>query len=109
MQKVNWGIIGLGRIAHEFALSFNEVSNANLLSVASQDHDRLDDFKKKFNLNSKYSFPDYRDLINCNEVDIIYIALPHSYHYDWTAECIFKEKRILVEKPATINFKQTHL
>ena len=62
MQKVNWGIIGLGRIAHEFALSFNELPNANLLSVASKDHDRLDDFKKKFNLNSKYSFPDYRDL-----------------------------------------------
>jgi len=106
MQKVNWGIIGLGRIAHEFALSFNEVSNANLLSVASQDHDRLDDFKKKFNLNSKYSFPDYRDLINCNEVDIIYIALPHSLHFEWIVNCLNANKNVLTEKPATINLSE---
>ena len=39
---VNWGIIGLGRIANEFASGFKDLNNAKLLSIASKT-------KKKFN------------------------------------------------------------
>ena len=106
MRKINWGIIGLGRIAHEFALSFNEVSNANLFSIASKDSFKLNNFKKKFNLDNKYSFSDYNDLINCDEVDIVYIALPHSLHFKWIVNCLNSNKNVLTEKPATVNLSE---
>ena len=44
--------------------------------------------------------------MECKDLDIIYIALPHSLHYEWVMKSIEKEKNILVEKPATINFLQ---
>jgi|TARA_B100001540_G_C15793887_1_gene636723 predicted dehydrogenase len=106
MQKVNWGIIGLGRIAHKFALSFNEVSNANLLAVASKDHDRLNDFKKKFNLDTNYCYNNYEQILNNKYIDIIYIALPHKLHFEWIMKCIDYNKNVLTEKPATINIDE---
>ncbi len=106
MKKISWGIIGLGNIALQFADAFKYVKNASLKAISSKNLHKLNNFREKFNIEPNYCFSDYQELINCKDIDIIYIALPHSYHYDWTAECIFKEKRILVEKPATINFKQ---
>ncbi len=56
---INWGIIGLGRIANEFAPGFNGLKNANLLSVASKTQKNLIEFKKKFNIDEKYCFSNY--------------------------------------------------
>ena len=44
--------------------------------------------------------------MKCKDVDIIYIALPHSLHHRWVIKSIEEGKNILVEKPATLNFLQ---
>jgi len=106
MSRINWGIIGLGNIANEFAKSFEELSNANLLAVASRDEQKLKKFSKKFNISKKYNFKNYNDLINCTDIDIVYIALPHCFHYKWIVNCIEAKKNILCEKPATINLAE---
>jgi len=106
MKKISWGIIGLGNIALQFADAFKYVKNANLKAISSKNLHKVNSFREKFNIEPNYCFSDYQELINCKDIDIIYIALPHSYHYDWIVKCIYKEKKILVEKPATINFKQ---
>ena len=103
MKKLNWGIIGLGKIAETFANGFFSSSNANLLSVASKDKFKLEKFRSAFKIEKNFLFNNYEDLINCNEVDIIYIALPNVYHYFWTAKSIQNNKNVLVEKPATMN------
>lgn len=46
----------------------------------------------------------YDSLLKCKDLDIIYIALPHSLHHEWVIKSIEKGKNILVEKPATVNF-----
>jgi len=104
MEKLNWGIIGLGRIAENFSKGFLEVNNANLLAVASKDLVKLKKYKDDYNLEEKFLFKNYEDLINCSDVDIIYIALPNSLHYYWTSKIIDIDKNVLVEKPATIKF-----
>ena len=106
MEKLNWGIIGLGSIAQKFAEGFNDTDNAKLLAAASQNPKRLSSFEEKFKLDKKYLFNNYDKLINCKDVDIVYIALPNAYHYDWTIKSIENNKNVLVEKPATINFKE---
>ena len=106
MQKVNWGIIGLGNIALKFAEGFKEVANAKLLAVSSKDEKKIEQFKDYFKIEDKYCFKNYEDLLDCQDINIIYIALPHSLHHEWVIKCIEKKKRILVEKPATINFSQ---
>jgi len=106
MEKANWGIIGLGNIAREFANGFAGVENACIKGIASNNLNRLSEFKKKFNINENYCFSNYQDLIDCKQIDIIYITLPHSLHYEWIIKCLNKEKNTIVEKPATINFEQ---
>ena len=104
MEKVNWGIIGLGKIAEVFSNAFEEAENAQLLAVASREQKKLNHFKDRFNLKNKFLFDNYEDLISCNDIDIVYIALPNSLHHQWIIECIKNKKNILVEKPATLNF-----
>ena len=106
MKKINWGIIGLGNIAHEFSKAFAETNNAKLLAISSKDENKLKKFRQQFNVESKFSFKNYQDLINCEEVDIVYIALPNSFHKQWILKAIKNNKNILVEKPATVNLSE---
>ena len=106
MEKINWGILGLGEIAQKFSDGFKETSNAKLLAIASRNSEKLKNFKDQFNIEKKYSFNNYEDLIDCKEVDIIYVALPNSFHHYWVIKSIKNKKHVLVEKPATLNFKE---
>ena len=106
MKKVSWGILGIGNIAQKFAEGFFDVGNAYIKGIASKNFERLSEFKKKFSIKENYCFSNYEDLINCKEIDIIYITLPHSFHHEWIIKCLNKEKNIVVEKPATISFDQ---
>ena len=81
MKKLNWGIIGLGAIAQQFSKAFVETSNSKLLAVASHDFQKLDFFKKQFRIEEKFLYNNYEDLINCRDIDIVYIALPNSLHF----------------------------
>ena len=103
MQKVNWGIIGLGSVAKEFAEGFKYTENANLLSLASKDPKKIDAFKKAYHIKDNYCFSSYQELIELEEVDIIYIALPTFLHKEWIIKCLNANKKVLVEKPATMN------
>ena len=106
MKKVKWGIIGLGNIALKFAEGFQYTKNAKLFAISSRSENKLQAFKNKFQIGDDYCFADYDDLLECKDLDIIYIALPHSLHHEWVIKSIEKEKNILVEKPATVNFAQ---
>ncbi len=106
MRKVNWGIVGLGNIAEKFADAFQFSKNAKLVAIASLNQKKINKFQDKFQVEEKYCFSSYEKLLSCSDVDIIYIALPNSLHHEWIIKCIEKEKKILVEKPATINFSQ---
>ena len=106
MQKVNWGIIGLGKIALKFSEGFKNIDNAKLLGISSKDNKKLKKFKEDFKIENNFCFNNYENLLECKDIDIIYIALPNSLHHEWIIKCIKKEKKILVEKPATLNLSQ---
>mgnify|MGYP006097426189 FL=1 len=106
MKQVNWGIIGLGEVAYKFAEAFKKIDSARLLGISSRNHQKLFKFKDDFQIEEKYCFSEYENLLKCEDIDIIYIALPNSLHYDWIIKSIEYKKNILVEKPATINSSQ---
>ena len=106
MRKLNWGIIGLGNIAQKFLEGFHGVENSNLLAIASRSKTKTLKFKNQFQINKEFVFNKYEDLLNCKDIDIIYISLPNSYHYKWILKSIEKNKKVLVEKPATLNFEE---
>ena len=106
MDKVNWGIIGLGEIAKAHSKSFLKTKNCNLKAIASNNNFKLNYFNEIFKLEKKFCFNNYDDLLKNSDIDIIYIALPNIFHFEWMKKCIDNEKNILVEKPITTNAEQ---
>ena len=108
-QIINWGIIGLGNVALEFANAFKDSNNAKLLGISSNNKNKIQKFMEKFNINKDYCFNKYEDLLNCEDIDIIYIALPNSMHKEWIEKSIEKKKNILIEKPAFMSLMETEI
>jgi predicted dehydrogenase len=104
MKKINWGIIGLGNIAQSFSDGFFNVDNSRLLAISSRDSEKIEKFKNRFDIHKDYVFNDYEKILDCKDVDIIYITLPNNFHYKWIIRAIDKNKKVLVEKPAVLNF-----
>lgn len=104
-DKIRWGIIGLGNIANKFAHDINLHSGSTLFAVASRDIDTALDFKNKY--NSVLSFSSYEELAKCSDVDVVYIATPHVFHYENTMMCLREGKHVLCEKPMSMNSKQS--
>jgi predicted dehydrogenase len=102
-RKINWGILGLGKIANRLASSFGEVADANLCAVASRDIDRAKAFAQQHNIPTCYN--SYDQLIDDPNIDVIYIATPHTFHQEQTIRCLNKKKAVLCEKPLTINYR----
>ena len=106
MTIVKWGIIGPGNIAHNFADGLKESSFGKLISIASYSEDRRNNFGNKYNINKSLQFSNYEDLLNCEDIDAVYISIPHTFHAEWTINAVNKGKHVLCEKPAAINFKE---
>ena len=98
---INWGIIGIGNIAGRFAQSLSNEPRSKLIAVSSRSQQKADEFAKKFNVEKTYVGHD--SLLADDEVDAIYIALPHALHHDYAIRAIKSGKAVLCEKPATLN------
>lgn len=105
-MKVRWGIIGLGQMGQCFAKASHPVAHSELIAVASTDESKLKDFVNRHGVKKKYAFKSYSELMNCHEVDAVYIALTNNLHFDMIVQGIDCQKNILVEKPATLNAKE---
>ena len=103
-QTVNWGIIGPGKIANQFAQAVVKNQNCCLLGVASRDRTRALSFAEKYDIARTYS--NYESMCVDDEIDAVYIATPHAFHYQQAKLCLEAGKHVLVEKPATINANQ---
>jgi len=103
-SKIRWGILGCGRIARKFAADLRFVADAELSAIASRNKETLELFAKDF--PSKHLHNNYEALAANNEVDVIYVATPHSHHYEHTLLCLNHNKAVLCEKAFAINSKQ---
>lgn len=103
-KTYNWGIIGPGKIAGKFAEDLEHVPGAKLYAIASRSLDRAQEFSSRFNATKSYG--SYEELVKDEEVDIIYVATPHVYHYEHTLLCLRNNKAVLCEKPFAMNKEQ---
>ncbi len=103
-DKIRWGILGTGNIAHSFARGLPVVADAELLAVGSRSQGSADAFGDEFNVPRRYAT--YAELVNDPDVDVIYISSPHTAHLDNSMLCLRAGKAVLCEKPFTINAAQ---
>lgn len=104
MNTIKWGILACGRIAKKFASDLKYVNGAELVAVASRDLEKAKAFAAEF--PAKYVVGSYEELVELEDVDVIYVASPHSHHYEHTLLCLNHGKAVLCEKAFAINAKQ---
>ncbi|MFM7221967.1 MAG: Gfo/Idh/MocA family protein [Bacteroidota bacterium] len=103
-MKTNWGILACGKIARKFASDLKHVEGAVLHAVASSSLERAQAFAKDF--PATHVLGSYQDLVNLPDLDVIYVASPHSHHHEHTLLCLNHGKAVLCEKAFAINHRQ---
>lgn len=102
---MNVGIIGAGHIARKMANTINALEGFNAYAVASRSLEKAEAFKTDFNFDVAYG--SYEELAKDKNVDLIYIATPHSEHYANMLLCLKYNKPVICEKIFTTSSKDT--
>ena len=103
-KKTRIGIIGCGWIAEKMAITLQGMENVQAYAIASRDIHKARNFAKQWNFTHAYG--SYEEMLDDEGVDLVYIATPHSHHYDHTRLSLLKGKPVLCEKSFTANAKQ---
>lgn len=103
-KKTRIGIIGCGWIAEKMAITLQGMENVQAYAIASRDILKARNFAKQWNFIHAYG--SYEEMLDDEGVDLVYIATPHSHHYDHTRLSLLKGKPVLCEKSFTANAKQ---
>lgn len=106
-RMINWGIIGLGKIANVFASDLMLAKEAKLYAVASRDARKAAAFGQEFGCHTSYA--SYEDLAKDPDIDVVYIATPHTYHFANTLMCLKHGKAVLCEKPLAMSLEEEEL
>ena len=103
---INWGIIGLGNMSYKFINAIKEIENTKVTAVASLSKKKSNDLINTIGIDESQYYTNYEDLIKSPNVDAIYIATLNNTHYDLIKECSLNNKKILCEKPMTVNYNE---
>lgn len=98
------GIIGAGWIAEKAAITLNGLEHCEAYAIASRSKEKANAFAEKWKMRKAYG--SYSELIADPDVDLVYVATPHSHHYDVTREALLAGKPCLVEKAFMANHRQ---
>ncbi|MEI6033149.1 MAG: Gfo/Idh/MocA family oxidoreductase [Verrucomicrobiae bacterium] len=101
---IRWGIVGPGGIAQKFARDLRVAHGGLLQAVAGRDLSRAKAFAD--GLGAGLAFDNIQALAAEPSVDIVYIATPHSAHFDAAKVLLQHGKPVLVEKSMTVNAAQ---
>ncbi|HEX6681828.1 MAG TPA: Gfo/Idh/MocA family oxidoreductase [Candidatus Limnocylindrales bacterium] len=102
---IRWGILATGGIAAMFARDVQDnVPSAVIAAVGSRSQEAAAAFAQRFDI--KRAHGSWHDLATDPEVDVIYIATPHSHHHETAMLCLRAGKPLLVEKAFTLDLKQ---
>lgn len=106
-RKIRWGIMGLGKIANKFASDLQLSGEAELYAVASRDMEKARAFGEKHHSQKQYA--SYQEMVKDPEIDVVYIATPHSCHFENTMLCLKHNKSVLCEKPMGMDSDQVRV
>jgi len=109
MDKIRWGIVATGDIAHRFAEAVKRVEDAELVAVASRRRETADRFADEFDIPRR--FASYEDLADFDGpgsagVDAVYIGTPHALHTPNAILMLNHGKAVLSEKPIAISLSE---
>lgn len=101
------GILGAGWIAEKMAEALAPLTDYCVYAIASRSIEKANDFAQRWNVPKAYG--SYEEMVSDNDVDLVYIATPHSHHYPHTMLALEHGKHVLVEKAFTANAAEAEI
>lgn len=101
---MNIGILGAGKIAGVMADTINRMTDVKLYAVGSRSWEKANAFANEFAIDKAYG--SYEELVSDDAIDLVYIATPHSHHYEQMKLCIEHGRNVLCEKAFTYDAAQ---
>ena len=103
-ENLRVGIIGTGWIAEKAAITLAGLTMCEAYAVGSRSQEKADEFARKWDVKKAYG--SYAELMADPDVDLVYVGIPHSHHYDVTREALLAGKPCLVEKAFMANRRE---
>src|SRR6187549_2135909 len=105
MKSFKWGIIGPGSIARDFVEDFKFVSTPQeVSSILSHHEESAKTFADEIGISQYYT--DLGLFLKNRNFDAVYIASPHTSHFEQAMACLNYKVPVLCEKPMVINAEQ---
>lgn len=101
---LKFAILAPGHIAHSIARAVSGMEKIERYAVASRDYGRAAEFARQWGFEKAYG--SYEEMVQDPEVELVYVASPHSHHYEHARLCLEHGKHVLVEKAFTVNAGQ---
>lgn len=101
---MKFAILGPGKIAQKMATAVEKLPEVERYAVASRNWERAKTFAEKWGFEKAYG--SYEEMLSDPEVELVYVATPHSHHFEQAKMCLEYGKNVLVEKAFTVNAEQ---
>ena len=103
MNEIRVAILGVSKIATKSAAAMRNVG-FKLQAILSRDLKKAEGFKAQFDLESAYD--DYDALLADPNIDVVYVGLPNTLHYEYAKKALLNNKHVSLEKPFTLRYAQ---
>ena len=98
------GILGSGNISRKVAPALAALPEIECWAVASRELKKAENFAREFGFTKAYD--SYEALLSDPEVELVYVATPHSHHFAHMMLCLEHGKHVICEKAFTMNAAQ---
>ncbi|MFE1508326.1 Gfo/Idh/MocA family protein [Streptomyces sp. NPDC058726] len=103
-QKTRWGILATGGMAATFTADLVDMPDAEIVAVASRSAEPAKAFAERFGIPRAYG--DWESLARDEEIDVVYVATPHTAHRAAAGLMLESGRNVLCEKPFTLNVRE---
>ncbi len=107
MKNTKWGILAPGKMSAKFTRGLKILENAELYAVGSRDLSRARQFAEEHGFKKYYG--SYEELARDPELEIVYVASPHSHHLEHTLLCLKNGKNVICEKAFSITAPEAEM
>lgn len=98
------GVLGTGGIVKLVTPTLKQIKNMECYAIASRTMEKAKEAAEQYGYSKAYG--SYEELVQDPQVELVYIATPHSRHYEDMKLCIKHKKPVLCEKAFTMNAAQ---
>ncbi|MFW9851204.1 MAG: Gfo/Idh/MocA family protein [Candidatus Thorarchaeota archaeon] len=105
-KKINFAIVGCGRISDLHAPGYLQNPNADVYAVCDVDKERAQEKAEKWNVKPERVFTEYAELLKLKEIDAVELLLPHHLHKDLTIQAAEAGKHVSVQKPMAMTLSE---